>query len=178
MTVASNSLVLGFKPSSHGFAWVAFANPFSIHDWGMSEARGPKNERCLALLERVLDRLNPHLMVLETYEGREACQSARIIRLCTAAAAMARDKGIEVVTFCKNDVQACFVNVGARTRYEIAAAIARSFEVLRHLLPNKRRAWESINRRMALFDAAALVQAHFNLGVSGLFDELRISEPE
>lgn len=168
----TRSLVLGWKPDSHGIAWVAFESPFSLYDWGQSEARGEKNERCLALLERLLDRLNPELLVLEAFEGSGTRQTPRVKRLYRAAVSLARNRGIDVTWLSRDDVRAGFAPVGARSRFEIASAVARSFEPLRPLLPPKRRAWEPLHRRMALFDAAALVVAHYQLSVSGLFDDL------
>ena len=170
--MTSVPVVLGFKPISQGFAWIAFSSPFAIHDWGLVEARGDKNERCLSRLEALLTRLLPHTLALEAYEGAGIKLSPRIGRLYRAVVALARDRGLDVVTFGKNDVRACFVDVGARTRHEIAAAIARSFAMLRALLPAKRKAWEGPHRRMALFDAAAVVLTHYHLGASQLFDDL------
>lgn len=167
------SLVLGWKPSSHGFAWVAFESPFSIFDWGQSEARGEKNTRCLALLERLLERLQPELVVLEAFEGPGTRQSPRIRRLCRGAVSLARDRGVDVTWLSRADVQAAFAPVGARSRFEIASAVARAFDTLREMLPPKRQIWEASHRRMALFDAAALVVTHYQLGASGLFDDLK-----
>lgn len=167
------SLVLGWKPTSHGFAWVAFETPFSIYDWGQSDARGEKNARCLALLDRLLDRLQPELVVLEAFEGPGARQSPRVKRLCRGAVSLARDRGIDVTWLSRADVRAGFAPIGARSRFEIASAVARSFESLGELLPPKRRVWEAPPRRMAVFDAAAVVVAHYQLGASNLFDELK-----
>lgn len=166
-------LVLGWKPYTHGSAWVAFDSPFSIYDFGQSEARGDKNARSLAALERLLDRLQPELLILEAFEGPGTRQSPRVKRLCRAAVALARDRGIDVTWLSRAEVQAGFAPIGAKTRHEIAAAVARSFDVLRELLPPKRRVWDTSHRRMALFDAASLVVAHYQLGASSLFDQLK-----
>ncbi len=165
-------VVLGFKPSSHGFAWVAFSSPFSINDWGVVDVRADKNARCLERFEQLIGRFSAHTLVIEAFEGAEAKVSQRVERLYRAVIALATAKGIDVVMFGRKDVRACFVNVGARTRHEVASAIARSFEILRDLLPEKRRPWEPPHRRMALFDAAAVVLTHFHLGASQLFDDL------
>lgn len=170
-------LVLGWKPSTHGCAWVAFDSPFSIHDFGQSDARGEKNARCLALLEKLLDRLQPELVVIEAFEGPGTRQSPRVKRLCRAAVTLVRDRGIDVTWLSRAEIQAGFAPIGARTRHEIAAAVARSFEPLRDILPPKRRVWDSSHRRMALFDAASLVVAHYQLGASNLFHELKKGLP-
>jgi hypothetical protein len=50
-------------------------------------------------------------------------------------------------------------SVGARSRQEIAEAVARSFD----RLPRPRRPWEGPHRRLAIFDAAAVVLTHYQL---------------
>jgi hypothetical protein len=166
-------VALGFKPGSHGFAWIAFSSPLAVHDWGVVEARGEKNGRCLDRFERLLARLAPHTLVLEGYDDIGSRLSPRVVRLYRAVVTLARDKGIEIVIVRKNDVRACFASVGARTSHEIAACIARSFDMLRDHLPQKRQAWEGPHRRMGIFDAAAVVLTHYQLGTSQLFDDLK-----
>jgi hypothetical protein len=87
---------------------------------------------------------------------------------------LAADRGVEVAIYAKGEVQACFANVGARTRREIAEAVVRHVEAFRPKLPEKRRTWESEDRRMAIFAAAALVLTHYQLGASRLLDGLRL----
>ena len=157
-------IVLGYKPSSYGFAWVAFDSPFSIYDWGLVNARGEKNARCLGQLALILDRLLPELVVLETFEGPGTRQSPRVKRLCRGVVALVRARGIDVTWLSREDVKAGFAPVGARSRFEIATSIAQSFEPLRDKLPTKRRAWEASQRNMAVFEAAALVIALHLLG--------------
>jgi|GEM_PF-5246318 len=136
---AQGSLVLGFQPSSHGFGWIAFSTPFAIHDWGIPDVpRGTKNESSLRKLEGLLDRLEPYLLVLEAFEQR----STRIARLCQSVVALARSRGIDVAVYTKGQIEECFRSVGAKTRHEVASAIARSFDMLRADLPAKRKAWE------------------------------------
>jgi hypothetical protein len=168
------SVVLGIKPSAYGFAWIAFSSPFSVYDCGVVEARrGDKNEQCLERVERLLRRFAAHTIVLEMYEGAGVKCSPRIVRLCRAVAALGHARGLEIAVMSRGDVKACFASVGARTRHETAAAIARSFEMLRNRLPAKRQAWEASQRGMALFDAAAAVLAHYHLGSARLFNDLR-----
>jgi hypothetical protein len=168
----SQAIVLGFKPTSHGFGWVAFSSPMSIHDWGLSDMQKERNAGCLRKLEKVLALLEPHTIVLEAYEPAAAKRSTRVIRLCRAVVALARDRGIEVAVYSRGEVKACFASVGAQSRHEIAEAVARAFEVLHHRLPAPRQPWQGPHRRMAIFDAASCVLTHYQLGASRLFDEL------
>jgi len=165
-------LTFGFHPTSHGFGWVAFSSPLNIYDWGLCEMRTEKNAGCLRKLERRLARLEPHTLVLEAFEAPNLGRSDRVIRLCRAVIELARGRGMEVAIYTREEVQSCFAPVGAKTRQEVAEAIGRSFEVLRGRLPKPRRPWDGQPRRMAIFDAAAVVLTHFQLGTSRLFSEL------
>jgi len=89
-----------------------------------------------------------------------------------AIIASALNRGIEVVHFARADVQHCFSEVGARTRLEIAAAVARQIPALAHRLPRRRGAWLPEDRWMALFSAAALVLTHYRLGAAQIFEDL------
>lgn len=167
------SLVLGFHPTSHGFGWVAFSSPLTIYDFGLCEMRREKNAGCLRKLERILKRLEPETIVFEAYDAPASRRSDRVKRLYQAAALLARDRGFEIAVHTRGDTKACFAAVGAQSRQEIAEAIARSFEILRSRLPKPRRPWDGPCRRMALFDAAALVVTHYQLGASQLFSDLQ-----
>jgi Holliday junction resolvasome RuvABC endonuclease subunit len=166
------SLTFGFHPTSHGFGWVAFSSPLAVYDWGLCEARSDKNAKCLRRLEKLFVRLEPNTLALEAFEAPALKRSERVVRLCKAAAETARGRRMDVVVYSRDDIKSCFATVGAASRQEIAEAIARSFESLRYRLPKPRRPWDGQPRRMAIFDAAAVVLTHFQLGTSRLFDAL------
>ncbi len=163
---------MGFHPTSHGFGWVAFSSPLTIYDFGLCEMRREKNAGCLRKLERLLTRLQPETIVFEAFDEPGSRRSERVKRLYKAVALVARDRGMEIAVHTRGDTRACFATVGAQSRQEIAEAVARSFEVLRGRLPKPRRPWDAPCRRMALFDAAAVVLTHYQLGASRLFGDL------
>lgn len=178
MTAPKHSaIVLGFKPTSHGFGWVSFSSPLSIHDWGLSDMLKEKNLGCLRKLEKLLRRLEPHTIVLEAYEPGSATRSTRVVRLCRSVVALAQDHGIEVAVYGRSEIRLCFASVGAQSRQEIAEAVGRTFDLLRDRLPAPRRPWQGPHRRMAIFDAAAVVLTHYQLGASRLFDDLMEGYP-
>lgn len=173
MTVTTpGELTFGFHPTSHGFGWVAFSSPLTIYDFGTCESRREKNTVCLRKLERLLERMDPHTLVLEAFEGQPLRRSTRVVRLCRAVAALAQSRGIDVAVLAREQVLRAFAPVGAGTRQEVAEAIVRSFEVLRHRLPRPRRAWEGQSRQLAIFDAAAVVLTHFHLDTGAFLEAL------
>jgi Holliday junction resolvasome RuvABC endonuclease subunit len=173
---AGQFLTLGLHPTARGFGWSVFSHPFAPHDWGVVTIHKDKNARCIARVEHLLERLTPETLVLEEFDGTRSSRSGRIRRLCQAIVALARDRSIDVAIYTRTDIAACFRSVGARTRDEIAHAVARHVQHLRHRLPPKRRDWQSEHPRMALFCAAALVLTHYHLGAARLLDELKGEE--
>ncbi len=179
MTAASRRphLTLGLHPTARGFGWIVFEGPFTPHDWGVTNAtnkKQDKNEYCLRQIEKILVRLRPNALVLEAFEAHASKRQQRIARLGRAIVSLASDHGMEISVYRRGDVRACFAHVGARTRDEIAAAVARHFDALRPRLPASRRAWESEGLAMAMFSAAALVLTHHQLGVPSLLGGLGI----
>lgn len=170
------ALTFAIRATARGFGYVVFEGPFTPHDWGVVLARGDKNAICLRKLEVMLDQFMPESLLVEAFGKGTSQTSERICRLYRALVSMAASRGIDVHVYSFEDVQACFASVGARTRQEIAAAVARHIDAFGHRMPKPRKPWQSEDRRMALFCAAALVLTHFQFGASRLFDDLsRIS---
>lgn len=166
MTVvcAEQSLVLGFHPTARGFGWVVFEGPFRPIDWGLVSAGKAKNATCLRRLDRLLVRFMPEVLVLEAYDRETTRRARRIARLGLQARALADGRGVEAAVYSRADVRAAFAEAGARTRREIAEAVANHLDAFRHRLPPRRKPWESEDARDALFAAAALVLTHHRLG--------------
>ena len=166
-------LTLGVYPTVRGFGWIAFEGPLAAYDWGLVEVMGEKNARCLRKLERLIERLQPETLVLEAFEKEDSIRADRIARLCRGMISIAHGRGLDAAIYGRPEIELCFGPVGARTRQEIAEVVARNVEVLRSRLPNKRRPWQSDDRRMALFCAAAVVLTHFRYNAQLFLDDLK-----
>ena len=166
-------IILALHPDRKGFGWVALEGPFALYDWGLSVGGRDKNAACLRKIEALLERLTPETLVLESFERPTARRADRVTRLGRAICALAADRGANVAIYTREDIAACFADVGARTRQEIAEAVLRHVDAFRHLLPKPRRVWDSEDRRMALFSVAGLGLTHDCLEAATLFDELK-----
>lgn len=155
------SLVMAVHPHSRGLGWVLFEGPIAPADWGIVDVKNDKNARCLARIEQILDRYEPSVLVLEQFDRRPSRRGARVKELCAAIVHLCANRGIEYCVYNRAVIRTCFVTVGARTRYEIAKAVALHIHALRRHLPPTRRSWQSEDRRQSLFDAAALAMTHF-----------------
>jgi hypothetical protein len=167
------SLVLGFHPTARGFGWAVFENPFKLISHGTYEARGKdKNVGCLKKLGWLLKMCEPEVLVIEAFEKGSA-RSERIRKLCLAVVSVAAEHGAELDCLKRSDVQVTFEFVGAKTRDEVAEAVAAHVPTLRVHLPSRRKQWNGEDKRLSVFAAAALVLAHYHNGATALLDEKR-----
>jgi Holliday junction resolvasome RuvABC endonuclease subunit len=166
-------LVLGFHPTSRGFGWTAFQNPLTLHSHGVYTARRDKNASCLRKVEWLLERLEPEVLVIEAFDKDSSARSERVRRLCLAVVSLAAERGAEVQAFKRGELQTCFAAVGAKTREDIAEAVARHLPALRKHLPSRRKPWASEDKRLSIFCASALVLTHYHNGAAALLDDLR-----
>lgn len=154
--------ILALHATSRGFGFVVMSGPFSLVDWGTKQALKDKNAACLAGLTALIDRYDPHALVLED-PSRLAQRSARIDRLYQAIAALCHGRSIDLAVFSRSDIHRMYAGVGAVTWQDIAEAVGRQLDPLRPLVPRKRKAWQSEHRGMAIFVAAALAMVYWQL---------------
>jgi hypothetical protein len=105
----------------------------------------------------VLERYRPHVLCLERFDRRTGQRASRVAKLCQSVTALAQQLSIEVRNISRGEIRDAFGLPASATRQEVAEIVAHQIEALRHRLPHDRRPWESPDRRMALFCAAALV---------------------
>jgi Holliday junction resolvasome RuvABC endonuclease subunit len=151
------NLVLSIYPTSRGYAFVLFEGPLSPVDYGVKEIRKKqKNERTLESIRTLIERYRPDYLVIEDHTVKGSRRSSRIRRLYRMLVHLAETEQIEVLRFSQQAVRECFASVGAKTKYEIAKAIAQEIPAFTHRLPKLRKIWMSEDPRQSLFDAAAL----------------------
>jgi hypothetical protein len=108
-----------------------------------------------------MTRYAPETIILEDFEQRRRKRIERVQRLSRAIIQLGATRGMEVCVYGRAAVRTCFATVGAKTRYEIAQAIAAHLDAFRHRMPPLRRAWMSQDARLSIFDAASLALTHF-----------------
>jgi Holliday junction resolvasome RuvABC endonuclease subunit len=163
-TVATSlytGLVLAVHPTTRGFGWVLFENPQTPVAWSIVHARAGRDQHLIARFERLLDRYEPAVLVMEAFENGTSRRNARIQQLYRALVHEASVRAIEVPIFDRETIQAAFEKSGAKTRNEIARVIAERVEAFSHRLPPKRKLGNSDDTRQSLFDAAALALTYF-----------------
>ena len=150
-------LTLAIHPSTYGFGYALSDGPLSLVNWGLVSAKGDKNAECLRKAEKLLNRYQPDILVLEEFDTKVSRRHLRIRKLCRSLMSLASMRNVPTRIVSRKAVAK---NVGLpedATRYAVARKIAELFPELRHLLPPPRRAWESEDSRMSLEVAATLL---------------------
>jgi hypothetical protein len=163
-------LVLAVYLSTQGFAFVLFEGPLAPFDWGV---HGPpprgvnKNLWCLRRIAEILRRSTPDVLVLQDMARSAIRRTPRIRRLNETIGEMGERIGIPVCAHSREDVRELFRQNGIPTKHAVAEAIARQIPALARYQPRRRKPWLTEDRRMALFDAAALALTFFHAHVNG-----------
>lgn len=157
--------------TSQGFGWVVCEGPFDLVQCGVFTAiRGNKNTGCVRKVERLIAKLRVSEFVIENCDTNPR-RHARVKRLCIELLNVAAERGLYIASYPRESVQDAFAVLGARTRDEVAEAVARYYPALALRLPPRRKAWHSEDKRLAMFSAGAVVLTHFHNGATALLDE-------
>lgn len=151
----NRELVLAIFPATKGFGFALFEGSEMLVDWGVKLVQGQrKNTQCLRRIRELIAFYHPEIVVISSYVGSH--RARRIQTLINSLSGVASKEGIPCNSFSRTDVQRCFSMRGARSKRQIAEAIARDFPELAPRLPPVRRIWMSEDARMSIFDAVAL----------------------
>ena len=162
MTATKKDLVLAIHPTSRGFGWVVFEGSLAPVDLGVAYAKQNRHTRLLARFERLLNRYEAAVLVLEQFDDKTNT-GERIQQFCRAAVDLAQCRGTEVRVLRHSRVKTCFASMGAVTRMEIAQAVGQRLEMFRTRLPHVRKRWQSDDGKMGLFNAAAAAITYFSM---------------
>jgi hypothetical protein len=155
MSRVHRQFILAVSASPRGFAFVVFSGPDQPFDWGVREIRGnQKNARCLLAIKKLLRRSRPEALVIEETRGASR-RGPRIRALYGKITEVAAREQTRVVRYTKDQVRAAFAAEHAKTRPDIAQAVAKRIPAFAPKLPPLRKIWMSEDPRQSLFDAAA-----------------------
>ncbi len=155
--------VLALYPTIRGYAFVLFEGPESPFDWGTKDIRTtPKNAVVLEDVGKLIERYHPVVLILEDVRKGPRRRSLRIKRLFRSLVHLANASDVCLRIYSREAVRTCFTAVGAKTKYEIAQAIAQRIPAFKHRLPPVRKIWMSEDTRQSLFDAAALGVTYYS----------------
>lgn len=156
------ALVLSIYVNTRGFAFILFEGHLSPFDWGIRETRGPrKGKGCLLRITQLFDRYAPDVLVLQDTSEHGTQRVRRIVELNSSIAALATDRDVHVFAYSRNQVRSAFECYGCPNKQSLAELIAKHLPAFEQYVPPPRKPWMSEDRRMGLFDAAALALTFF-----------------
>lgn len=162
MQLPPSSLVLSIYVNTRGFAFIVFERPLSPFDWGIRESRGPgKCAACLPRITQLFDRHSPDVLVIQDTSTQGTERVPWISTLNAAIAALAKDRAIPVCAYSRGQVRDAFARHECANKNGLAQVIAKQIPAFEQYVPPPRKPWMSEDRRMGLFDAAALALAFF-----------------
>ena len=156
--------VLAIYPITRGFAYCLFEGPGQLHDWGIRHVgKAEKNAACLAGIEKLIARYDPHAVVIEDVSDHSSRRSARICHLYRDLERMADRLDLSVYAYPWPVVFKAYERFNPQTRHDLAVAIAGMIPQLARRLPPRRKIWLPTDPRQALFDGAALALTHYTV---------------
>ncbi len=153
--------VLAIDPSSRGFGFAVLEGPERLIDWGVKETKTDKKRRSLKLIDDLIERYQPSVVVVEDYAGKGSRRCRRVRELIEDISKLASKRKIRVRSFSTAKVKQAFSESGASNKQDIATAIANRFPELAPRLPRFRKPWMSEDYRMSIFDAVGLAITFF-----------------
>ena len=160
-TYTKQKRVLAIDPTTKGFGFVVLEGPENLIDWGVKEVKYNKDVRCLRQVAELIEHYEPDVIVVEDYAAKGCRRCPRVQLLIRDIFKLALEKKIKIHSVSQRAVRAAFSRFGARTKHEIAGAIAKRLPELAPRQPPYRKPWMSEDDRMSIFDAVALVLTFF-----------------
>ena len=157
MRGAHHDLVMSVFPSVHGIAHVLFEDPNSPIEWGICDPRGDrKKHKAIRGIAALVERYSPDILILRDRTSNRLKRNWRHAALIDALEKLAKRKGISIARYSRDEVRESFGSLGSPTRYAIVQAIAKQVPIFETYVPPIRKIWKAEDRRMGMFDAAAL----------------------
>ena len=155
-----SDLILAVYPTSRGFSWILFEGPHKPVAWHNVHARPGRERHLLLRFRRILDRYEPSVLVLQSFDEAGSRRGPRIRRFCEAMMREASARGMDTPVFSREAIRMAFAEYGAASRSAIARVIASRIDDISHRLPEWKFGY-SEDGRHSLFNAAALAFTYF-----------------
>jgi RNase H-fold protein (predicted Holliday junction resolvase) len=155
--------ILAVTPSTRGLGFVVMEGEKTIIECATRVADGnekDKNAQSVTKLKKLLDSYQPGVVVLQDMEAKGSRRAPRIKKLNRQIKAVAEKRKIQVKLISGTQMRNVLLGNPKGTKQEMAEMLAAQFpDELASRLPPKRKAWDSEDDRMDIFDAVALAVA-------------------
>jgi Holliday junction resolvasome RuvABC endonuclease subunit len=166
MNTLSNTTIriLAIDPTTGGFGFAVMESADELIDWGVRSASAiDKNATTLELISELIERYQPEIIVLQDCRQGKWRRCERVRDLLWEVSRLALREKISVRLISRPRMKATFAGMGARTKHEIASAIAKHLPELAPRQPRYRQPWMPEDYNMAIFDAVALALTFYEV---------------
>jgi len=152
---ASRILAIDLRSERFGFA--VFEGRSRLIDWGVclygfSGASTAARNRLAPLLKQ----FRPSAIVVSIARREKALGRDGVRRILSSIKREALANSTPTRVIAKSQVRTVFRSLHAKTKHEVAIAVAQLFPELRWKLPPKRKLWQKEHYRIAIFQAVAV----------------------
>ena len=152
--------VCAIAPTTRGFGFAVMEGESSLLAFGSKRVNGNKNARSMDKIAKLIKYYRPDVVVLPDVNATDARRADRIKTLQRIIVDLTHSQKLKAVVISGKRVRQTLLGNPKGTKHEVAAAVGARFpNELSSLLPPKRRAWDSEDRRMDMFDAVGLAVA-------------------
>jgi Holliday junction resolvasome RuvABC endonuclease subunit len=153
--------LLAIELTSHGLGYAVLEGEKSLVESGYTSVRKEdKNKQCLTKVEKLVSFYRPDVLVLQDVTAKGSRRAPRIKRLHRSIMGLAKKQKIKTEFVSGRQIRSLLLGEAKGTKHQLAEMLAKGFpDELALRLPRKRRAWESADSRMDMFDAVALAVA-------------------
>jgi hypothetical protein len=144
--------IVAFYPVSNAVGFAVLEGQ-ELLDWGMVQLKVGSPRDGLTRIATLIERYSVDAVITEDHYGKTR-RGLRVKNLLSGIKASALGRKKRWKGLSRDQVREMFAGT-ARTRYEIAVALAERFPELALRLPPKSKAWTSEDHRVAVFDAVA-----------------------
>src|SRR5713226_6758614 len=154
--LTSRFLAMDVRPRRVGYA--VFETPGLLLDFGVTRFISSAQARIRT--GRLLRTAQPMVVVLRGIAQRSRRNRRRTKAIMQIIRRQAKSSSLKVAFVSERALRDCFRQHAKSTKYQVAISLAVAFPELAWRLPPRRKAWETENWQMAIFDAVALGVAH------------------
>lgn len=155
--------VLALDPGQRGIAFALVQiDPLRLLEFGTKKCRVSERALRLDKATKLVDVYQPEVVVLEDWRQASRLRRNALRPFAVAFETEMIDRDVPVVQYSSSRVRNLFRPMGARTKTDIARALAIRFPELIWRVPPVRKIWMSEDDQMGVFDSIALALTHLD----------------
>lgn len=158
-----NSNALAIFPNIRGFGYAFFIDDLSPKYYGMIGIRPTDNLKCIRRISEMVKMYEPKIILLPSPDLGRKKRHKRIDELIFEIIEYAKDNGIQIRTYSREQIRMNFEQFDAFTKLEIAEKICIWMPDLLKYKPAKKKSYMPEDYYQGMFDAISLFITHMEV---------------